>query len=1054
MTKLRFLLLISICFINISLLFSQKSLIYNNPDAEYRLALELFNKQKYGAAEKSFNNVLDLISDKNSDMSINSEYYSALCALELFNNDAEIKFIKFVGNHAENPKYKIACFQLGRHYYRKKKYKDVIKWLNKVESTDLSEKEQTEYYFDLGYSFFSIDSLLKAKKAFYEITDSTSRYYSPSKYCYSHISYIEKNYEVALQGFLKLSKDSIFAQIIPYYISQIYYLQGNYDKVIEYTPKILKDTINALSLKRGPEISRILGEAYYNKMMYNDALPYLEKYKEKTTNQITKEDIYQLAYTYYRCGKYSKAIENFQLLTKQDDSIAQNSYYNIADCFLKLNQKKYAITSFQAASILSFDKQLQEDALFNYAKLTYDLSYNPYNDAIVAFQKYIESYPSSTNIEEANEYLINMLMSTKNYKDALVTIEKMKNITDRYKTAYQRIGYYRGVEMFNDNNLNEALNLFNKSLTYPIDKKIKAKTLYWKGEAYYRKAQYDSAITNYNAFIYVPGAISQNMYVTANYNIGYSYFNKKEYKDAATWFRRYLKEGEKLDEKIYVDACLRTGDSYFIDKNYFDAIEYYDKAANKSNTDADYAIYQKAISFGLLDKNNDKISTLKDFISKFENSKYNDRAKFELGKAYEMIDNNKEALTYYKKVVDENPNSIYYKEALCKVGLMQRNLDMNSEALATLKSVVDKYPATEESKNALFSIQDIYTKSNDVESFFTYVKQLPFANISSNAQDTITYNAVFDRYAEGNCDEIIANGFGKYIEKFPAGNFITEANYYKADCDYKSGNINNALTEYSFVISKGKSKFIETSLQRSAALNIKLNNYSNALENFKMLDQYSENKSGVLESRVGQMRCNFLLKKYPDAIKSAKLLLSSDKVSKEMEEEAHITIAKSALGMDSLVTASGEFQYVAKLSSSEVGAEAKYNVAYIYYLQGLFQESEKSVFDIINQLPSYDYWITKGYILLADDYVKMDNLFQAKHTLKSVVDNSDNPELIQIAQEKLNIVLLKEKEIEKKKAEEEIKVKLNNDANNDKLFEEPIINQEQDIKKDESKKNE
>ena len=139
---------------------------------------------------------------------------------------------------------------MGKFQYRKKKYKKAAAWLKKVDLYDLSNDELAEYYFKLGYSYFMIDSTGKAGKAFYEIKDSDTKYAVPSQYYFSHIAYTNKNYETALQGFLKLTSNDIFAPLVPYYITQIYYMQNKYDKVIEYAPKLL----DSATSKRFPEI--------------------------------------------------------------------------------------------------------------------------------------------------------------------------------------------------------------------------------------------------------------------------------------------------------------------------------------------------------------------------------------------------------------------------------------------------------------------------------------------------------------------------------------------------------------------------------------------------------------------------------------------------------------------------------------------------------------------------------------------------------------------------------------------------------------------------------
>ncbi|MEO7080039.1 MAG: hypothetical protein ABIY71_00885, partial [Flavobacteriales bacterium] len=50
---------------------------------------------------------------------------------------------------------------------------------------------------------------------------------------------------------------------------------------------------------------------------------------------------------------------------------------------------------------------------------------------------------------------------------------------------------------------------------------------------------------------------------------------------------------------------------------------------------------------------------------------------------------------------------------------------------------------------------------------------------------------------------------------------------------------------------------------------------------------------------------------------------------------------------------------------------------------------------------SYDHWKAKGFILLGDIYVGLDDLFQAKATLQSVVDHCAEPDLVAQAARRL-----------------------------------------------------
>lgn len=118
------------------------------------------------------------------------------------------------------------------------------------------------------------------------------------------------------------------------------------------------------------------------------------------------------------------------------DKLQQTAYYNLADCFLKLKNKQSARNAFQFASKESFDKDIQEESLFSYAKLSFELGYEPV--AINSLNEFMKLYPASKYIDEANEILAQLYITTRNYKDALVSLDKIKSKSPKAKAAYQK----------------------------------------------------------------------------------------------------------------------------------------------------------------------------------------------------------------------------------------------------------------------------------------------------------------------------------------------------------------------------------------------------------------------------------------------------------------------------------------------------------------------------------------------------------------------------------------------------------------------------------------
>jgi tetratricopeptide (TPR) repeat protein len=314
--------------------FGQKTTIYTHQNATYNTALELYDKEKFSAAQEKFEAVLTQIVDHKSEVAVNAQYYHALCGLELFNIDAENLLIEFLFAYPGSPKVKLAYFHLGRYQFRKKKYEKATEWFNKIDIYDLDSEELAEYYFKSGYSYFQEEKFEEASKSFYEIKDAATKYAAPSSYYYGHIAYLQQKYQAALETFLSLSKDDKFGPIVPYYITQIYFLQKKYDKVIEYAPELLANSIP----KRAPEIARLLGDAYYNTQQYEEAIPYLERFHKEKAYNARLEDKYQLGYAYFKTDKFKPAIKWLKKSIAKKDSLSQAAPYHLAECYLKIGE--------------------------------------------------------------------------------------------------------------------------------------------------------------------------------------------------------------------------------------------------------------------------------------------------------------------------------------------------------------------------------------------------------------------------------------------------------------------------------------------------------------------------------------------------------------------------------------------------------------------------------------------------------------------------------------------------------------------------------------------
>ena len=967
----------------ISGLQAQKSLIYSLPDQDYKTAMELYEKQKYSAAQQFFQKVIEKPSSANTGIRADAEYYSALCALELFNPDAEFLLTRFIAGNPENNKANDAYFFMARHQYNNKKYSKAIEWFEKVDAGRLTHDQSAEYHFEAGYCYFMQENYDKARLHFFEIKDIDTKYTAPALYYYSHIAYIQKNYETALEGFLRLRDDETFAPIVPYYITQIYFLQKKYDKVIEYAPPLLDSVVE----KRMGEMARMIGESYYRLGKYNESLPYLEKYAEKTTS-MTPEDRYQIGYAYYKANDFQNAIRYFEPISNGNSALTQNVLFHLADCYLKTDNKQKARLAFSSAAKMDYNAEVKENSLFNYAVVTYELSLSPFNEAVTAFNEYIKLYPYSNRSDQAYNYLVLAYMSTKNYKAALESIDKIKKKDNTINRAHQRIAFFRGLELYNSLKFEESGDLFDKSLEFSTyDPILASRAIYWKGESLYRLGNYKEAVKWYDKFIASPSAASLDEFELTNYNMAYAYFNLKNYDEALNYFRRYtgLMKDEKT--KTVADSYNRIGDCYFMKLSYWVAIENYEKAMSLGVTVADYSLFQKGFALGLVSRHEKKVATLNQLLKDYPKSAFDDDALYELGRAYVVLNSNNQAITSYTKLLNDYPKSSYVPKALLNLGLIYYNTNKNQDAIASYQKVVEQYPGTADSRNALNGLKTVYMDMNNVDAYFSYLESKGQKdNVRVSEQDSLTYTAAENVYMAGDCDKS-SQQFAKYIERFSNGNFLVNANFYLADCYLKNNKTDEALKSFDYVVSKPRSMFTEQALVNAASIHYNKNEYAVSLALYKQLEAEAEVKTNVLEAKIGQMRCNFKLNDFPSAITSAKTLLNAEKLPEETNREARFILAKSYLQTQDVNAAKVELKFVAKDLKSAEGAECKYRLANLYYDEDKKDLAEKEIFDFIKKNTPYQYWLGKSFMLLSDIYLDKKDEFQATQTLQSLLDN-------------------------------------------------------------------
>ncbi len=1021
---------------------AQRTGVYTDEYVTYREAQELFDKEKFSPAQEKFLEVINTIKTSQNETKINAEYYYAICALQLFHQDAEYLLSRFAVEHPEHSKAQTVYFQLGLQKYRLKKFKSVIEYFEKVDPYYLSDNEKTEYEFKLGYSYFYVKKYGEAKTHFAAIKDEASSYQTPALYYYSHIAYTEENYQTALNGFKQISDSEMFKNIVPYYVAQIYHKQEKYEALIAYAPQYFE----TISKKRRAEYAKLIGDAYYFEKRYKEAIPYLKEFKKGAKS--TRISNYQLAYSYYQIKDYQNAVNNYKKVSSRRDSLSQIAMYQLGDCFLQFDNRLEARIAFKAASKLHFDPEIQESAMFNYAKLAYQID-GPYSESTEAFLEYIDKYPKSEQLDEAYEFLIKGYMTTKKYDEALASIEKIKRKDNRIKQAYQNIAFNRGIELFQNNQYDEAIARFKQVEKYPFDKKTNAASVYWTGEAYYKKKDYDNAINKFVEFRLEPGAALTNVFREADYSVAYAYFMKAHpFKDgelngtsenravrksnlekAITAFRNFIQLKDRVDVGKLEDAYLRLADCYYLLPDDKLAVANYSKAISVGKGNMAYAYFQKAKSQGLLGDIKGKAKTLKALTDKYPQSTYQVLSLRELAQAYQQQGDNDKAIKIYKNFIKDYPNNRYVPEMMVNLGGIYVREKKYNEAEVYLLKVLDQYPsATIENESAIAQMKSVFIGRNDLPGYYDWLKRRG-VSVESAEVDSALWEPVYMAWNQGDCD-LIERESQIYLQKVPNGVHQVSAHFYLATCYYTTDQ-NKSLEHYSFVISKPNNEHYEEALQYGSQISYANGDYETARTNYNKLESVAANTDNITTAIIQQMWCHWKLNDYPKAIVYSDKVLALSGLEDITEVEALRIKGLSLRETRDYDNAKAVLRTCNNKTKSIKGAEAKYYVAEILYEEGNYEECELEIMELVNQKPSYDYWIAKAILLLGENFIALEDYYNARSSLQSVIDNyegKDDVEIKQKAQDRIDYIDALESQNQNKSGEEDIEeLELNND---------------------------
>ncbi len=981
-----------LCIAGISKVSGQQSAIYTHSLSDFDKAVSLYKDKQYQSAQILFEKARQNHTDQ--DVQADCAYYIANCAIHLNQNNADEMMEKFVADYPTSSKQNQAYIEVAQYYFEQGKFPQALQYFDKVDENALTAEDTDKFGFQKGYAYYTAGNKKDATTYLTKVENS-KEYGSQAKYYLGMMLYEGDKYQEANKVFEQIEDKDKYSDKLSYFKADMHFKSGEFQKAVDAGLAAMPNS----NASEKSELNKIIGESYFNLKQYDKALPYLKEYKGKK-GKWNNTDFYQLGYAYYMQKDYENAITQFNKIIDGKDFVAQNGYYHLGECYFKTDKKQQALNAFKSASEMDFDKKIQEDAHLNYAKLSYEIG-NSYQSVPDVLSSFLEKYPNSPSKNEIETLLINSYITSKNYKDALALLEKNKSAEN--KSAYQKVTFYRGIELYTDGNYQEALSMFKKSIATPGNEKFTARAVFWKGETEYGLDNFNDALLSFKQFAGYASAKETPEYKNINYNIAYAYFKQKEYEQAGNYFQSFI-DANKEDRIRLNDAYLRLGDSRFVTSKYWPAMDAYNKAIEMKGIDADYAAFQKALSYGFVGRNEKKIEDFNKFLQNFKTSKYRDDALFELANTY-VADNKADmAVKTYDQLLSEFKNGSFASKAILRQGLVYYNAQKDEQAIAKFKKVAAEYPKTPEALEAVSTARLIYMDNGKVDEYASWVKTLDFVEVSDADLDNDTYEAAEKQYLQNNTKQAISSLSG-YVSKFPNGIHALKANFYLAQSYYSDGLENNAVANYEYVISKPRNEFTEQSLARLCEIYLKKDDYTKAIPVLKRLEGEADFPQNVTFAQANLMRAYYDQKDYPNAVVYADKVLANPKTDNKIKSDAQIIVARSAVKANDESKARTAYAKLLTIAKGELAAEALYYDAYFKNKDGKYEESNKTVQKLAKDYSGYKYFGAKGLIVMAKNYFQLKDNFSATSILDSVIKNfATYPDVVEEAQTELNFI--------------------------------------------------
>lgn len=914
-------------------------------------------------------------------------YLLALALYERGEADCVDRLRDFAETYPASPNALPARLAAADYFFFAHRFRSALQAYRDIDFSRINPADRPLYDYRKALSMIKSGQYEEAKPIFMSLTENKD-FNLAAEYYLAYLDYIDGNYDAAYRGFQEVSsriggmdRDGIAPG---YYLVQIDYTRGDYARVIETGKELLKaDPMPELA----PELERVIGLSYFKTGDYERAASYLSDYVNTADIEPAADAVYALGVINYRNADYDNAKRRFATLTDLNNDLAQSAYLYLGQIAVKEGDSNEAAISFEKASKMNFDRKVTEAAMFNYIAARTRGGNIPFSSSIPLLQGFLREFPRSRYAPQVEEYLATAFFNEKDYANALASINRISNPSQKVMGAKQKVLYELGMQAMANNRPSAAREYLSEAVKISGDRALQAQAYLWLGDACYALGKFGDAEKAYNSYLQADRR-GENRSL-ALYNLAYAQLMGDKYSRAASTFAEALKSDPSLPKRLADDAIIRMADAQYYAGDYRNALKNYSTAISNGAQDRDYATFRRAVMYGLGGDIKKKLAELSAMPSEFPGSKWLPNALLEKGQTYTGLGETQKAVEAFEQLRTSYRQTAEARKGMLSLAMSYMQASDTRNAEATYKEIIQKWPSSEEAVLANDDLRRFYAANGGLKEYASFLKSVKGApQIDATQMETLAFEGAETVYSKDITDTRLLE---EYVAEYPNGRYLAQALLDIANGKDEKEDQDGALDALSMLI-----KLRGDSPQIPEALNLKAEileskgaaHRKETLETYRELEKRGGNDY-LADAWAGIMRNT---DKDAERMKYAALVKNSGGLSADRLEEAEFYEA-SAMLKNGDASAEATMERLASNPKSLSGAKAAVMLGEYYIGNGNISSAEKILTAFTDEGSPHEYWLARGFIALADVYHAKKKDYLAVEYLKSLRDNYPGEEL-------------------------------------------------------------